>query len=204
MSDNRGPDHSRRRARSREAILEATRALVADEPYGKVTMEAIAARAGVGKQTIYRRWSSKSAVVFAAVLDLSEGVDGQAVELPDTGDLEADLKTVLRATVDEFADPSFDRLIRAVNAEVVNDAELAAEYRDKLAQPLDEAKKARLRSAQRDGQLDPDADLDVVLEFLYAPLFQRWLHRSGPLTVDYADQLVDATLRAFGPGRRSG
>ncbi|WP_030264886.1 TetR-like C-terminal domain-containing protein [Streptomyces violens] len=44
-----------------------------------------------------------------------------------------------------------------------------------------------------------DADLDLVLEVLYAPLFQRWLHRSGPLTTAYADSLVDATLRAFGP-----
>ncbi|WP_439029520.1 TetR/AcrR family transcriptional regulator [Gordonia terrae] len=204
MTEKSGPDHSRRRARSRQAILEATRALVAEQPYEKVTVEAIAARAGVGKQTIYRRWPSKSAVVFAAVLALSEGADAHSVEFPDTGDLEADLKSVMRATVEEFADPTFDRLIRAVNAEIASDAELAHEYREKLAQPLDEAKKTRLRSAQRDGQLDPDADLDIVLEMLYAPLFQRWLHRSGPLTDAYADQLVDATLRAFGPVRQSG
>ena len=48
------------------------------------------------------------------------------------------------------------------------------------------------------GQLPPDTDLDLFLEMLYAPLFQRWLHRSGPLTETYADALVEATLRAFG------
>ncbi|MFH8616939.1 TetR/AcrR family transcriptional regulator [Streptomyces sp. NPDC017979] len=199
MSNEKGPDHSRRRERSRQAILAATRALVAEEPYEKVTVEAIAARAGVGKQTIYRRWPSKSAVVFAALLALSEGADAGSFALPDTGDVEADLKLVLRATVEEFADPSFDKLIRALTTEVAADAELAAEYREKLARPLEEAKKARLRSAQEAGQLRPDADLDLALEVLYAPLFQRWLHRSGPLTPAYADSLVDATLRAFGP-----
>lgn len=199
MSTEKGPDHSRRRERSRQAIFAATRALVVEEAYEKVTVEAIAARAGVGKQTIYRRWPSKSAVVFAAVLALSEDADGQSIALPDTGDLGADLKVVMRATAEEFADPSFDRLIRALNTEIANDAALAAEYREKLAQPLEEAKKARLRSAREAGQLDAGADLDLVLEVLYAPLFQRWLHRSGPLTATYADSLVEVTLRAFRP-----
>lgn len=169
MPNDKGPDHSRRKERSRQAILEATRALVTEEPYEKVTVEAIAVRAGVGKQTIYRRWPSKSAVVFAALLALSEDADGQSLTLPDTGDLEADLKLVMRATVEEFTNPPFDRLIRALNTEIANDAALAAEYRDKVAQPLEEAKRARLRSAQKAGQLDSAADLDLVLEVLYAP-----------------------------------
>ncbi|MFE0750479.1 TetR/AcrR family transcriptional regulator [Gordonia sp. NPDC058843] len=198
MPRDAGPDHSRRKERSRQAILEATRDLVVEQSYDKVTVEAIAARAGVGKQTIYRRWPSKSAVVFAAVLALSEGVDGQSVALPDTGDLEVDLKQVMRATAEEFTDPSFDRLIRAVNTEIGNDAGLAAEYREKLSRPLDEAKKARLRKAEQDGELPGGTDLDLFLEMLYAPLFQRWLHRTGPLTPAYADDLVEATLRAFG------
>ncbi|MEU5381079.1 TetR/AcrR family transcriptional regulator [Streptomyces sp. NPDC005968] len=202
MPNEKGPDHSRRKERSRQAILAATRALVAEEAYEKVTVEAIAARAGVGKQTIYRRWPSKSAVVFAALLALSQDEDGQSVALPDTGDLEADLKLVMRATAEEFADPAFDKLIRALTTEIANDAVLAAEYREKLAQPLEEAKRVRLRSAQKAGQLDVDADVDLALEMLYAPLFRRWLQRSGPLTAAYADSLVNATLRAFGP--RSG
>ncbi|MEV6263753.1 TetR/AcrR family transcriptional regulator [Streptomyces sp. NPDC051784] len=199
MLIEKGPDHSRRKERSRQAILAATRALVAEEAYEKVTVEGIAARAGVGKQTIYRRWPTKSAVVFAALLDLSEDADTSSLALPDTGDISADLRLVLRATVEEFNDPSFDRLVRALNTEIANDADLAAEYREKLDRPLEDVKKDRLRSAQQAGQLAPDADLDLVLAMLYAPLFQRWLHRSGPLTADYADALVDATLRAFAP-----
>ncbi|MET9711126.1 TetR/AcrR family transcriptional regulator [Nocardiopsis alba] len=199
MTDNKGPDHSRRKERSRQAILEATRALVAEEGYDRVSIEAIASRAGVGKQTIYRRWPSKDAVVFAAILALGENRDGHDIALPDTGDLRADLRLVLRATVEEFTDPAFDRLMRAVNTAVSNNEALAARYREELARPLDEAKRARLLSAREAGGLSPDADLDLMLETLYAPLFQRWLHRSGPLTAEYADALVDTALRAFGP-----
>jgi hypothetical protein len=105
----------------------------------------------------------------------------------------------MRATVAEFADPAFEGPIRALNTEIINDPGLATLYRDKLARPVDEAKKERLRSAQRAGQFDVDADLDLALELLYAPLYQRWLHRSGPLTPDYADSLVDLVLKAFRP-----
>ncbi|MEU9831903.1 TetR/AcrR family transcriptional regulator [Streptosporangium sp. NPDC048047] len=193
------PDPARRSQRSRQAILTAARELISEVGYAKLTIEAIAARAEVGKQTIYRWWPSKGAVVLDAFLALSESGPEQDMALPDTGDLEADLKTVMRATVAEFADPAFERPIRALNTEIINDPALTAMYLEKLAGPVDEAKKARLRSAQRAGQLAAGADLDLALELLYAPLYQRWLLRSGPLTAQYADALVDAFLKAMGP-----
>ncbi|MCK2217068.1 TetR/AcrR family transcriptional regulator [Actinomadura sp. ATCC 31491] len=193
------PDPSRRSERSRQAILTAARELISELGYAKLTIEAIAARAGVGKQTIYRWWPSKGAVIFDAFLTLSEDGPEQDLALPDTGDLEADLRTVMRATVAEFADPAFEGPVRALNSEIIHDPALAAQYREQLAGPVDEAKKARLRSAQRAGQLAADADLDLALELLYAPLYQRWLLRSGPLTPAYADALVDAFLKAMRP-----
>ncbi|MFC4010077.1 TetR/AcrR family transcriptional regulator [Nonomuraea purpurea] len=198
------PNPTRRSERSRQAILTAARELISEVGYAKLTIEAIAARAGVGKQTIYRWWSSKGAVIFDAFLALSETGPELSTALPDTGDVETDLKAVMRATVAEFADPAFEGPIRALNTEIINDPALAAQYREKLADPLDEAKKTRLRSAQRAGQLAADADLDLALELLYAPLYQRWLLRSGPLTPQYADTLVDVFLKAMRPeGRRS-
>ncbi|MFI9595956.1 TetR/AcrR family transcriptional regulator [Nonomuraea sp. NPDC052265] len=197
MGGVKKPDPARRSERSRQAILQAARELVSEVGYAKVSVEAIAARAGVGKQTIYRWWRSKGAVIFDSFLALSEG--DQGVVLPDTGDIEADLKTVMRATVAEFADPGFQAPIRALNLEIVGDPELAAQYREKLAGPVDEAKKTRLRSAQQAGQIAADADLDLALELLYAPLYQRWLLRSGPLTPQYADALVDLALKALRP-----
>ena len=195
----RKPDAARRNEHSRQAILAATRDLIVELGYAKVSIETIAARAGVGKQTIYRWWPSKGAVVFDSVLDLSSDPSGEVAALPDTGDLEADLRLVMRATVTEFADPAFEAPIRALNTEIAHDPDLAALYRDRLARPADEAKKDRLRSAQRAGQLAADADLDLVLEVLYAPLYQRWLLRTGPLTESYADALVAITMNAFRP-----
>ncbi|NUS74018.1 MAG: TetR/AcrR family transcriptional regulator [Corynebacteriales bacterium] len=196
-NNSKKPTSSRRSENSRQAILAATRELISEVGYGKVAIESIAARAGVGKQTIYRWWPSKGALIFDSILALSEGHDGEGLALPDTGDIEADLRHVMRATVAEFADAEFEKPIRTLTTEIINDPELADQYHQKLGGPVEEAKKTRLRSAQQAGQLAPEANLDLVLEVLYAPLFQRWLYRSGPLTDEYADALVDITLKAF-------
>lgn len=193
------PDRTRRSERSRVAILDATRELIGEIEYAKLTIEAIAARAGVGKQTIYRWWPSKGAVVFDALLAAAENPDGGGIELPDTGDIAADLTTVLRATAAEFADPEFAAPIRALTTEMLNDADLAAVYRERMDEPMRAAKKRRLESARRAGQIHADADLDLIVDMLYGPLTQRWLQRSGGLDDEFADALVAAVLRAFDP-----
>ncbi|MFE0511741.1 TetR/AcrR family transcriptional regulator, partial [Streptomyces sp. NPDC058964] len=98
------PDATRRSEKSRRAIYDAALALVGEVGYPKTTVEGIAARAGVGKQTIYRWWPSKADVLLEAFLDLGEQVAQAAGQepyaFPDTGDLAADLRAVLRATVE--------------------------------------------------------------------------------------------------------
>src|ERR1700754_5038901 len=105
----------RRSAQSREAIMRAALEMCQELGYARLTIEGIAARAGVGKQTIYRWWSSKAEVLFEAFVEFGAQAAGEAEEawegagaLPDTGDLAADLKTVLRATVDGLLDPRFE------------------------------------------------------------------------------------------------
>ncbi|MFE4515554.1 TetR/AcrR family transcriptional regulator [Kitasatospora sp. NPDC056783] len=197
MTSRTGPDPARRSERSRTAVLTAAAELVAEIGYGKLTIEAIAARAGVGKQTIYRWWPSKGAVVFDALLAVSEHEGGLA--LPDTGDLAADLRAVLRPTSDELADPDTDRTYRALVAEILNDPALHTEYRTRLLDPLLDVTRDRLRGARETGELAPDADLDLAVELVYGPLYYRWQYRLGPLTHEHADRLVDAALRALGP-----
>ncbi|WP_182908337.1 TetR/AcrR family transcriptional regulator [Microbispora sp. H13382] len=192
------PGTRRRSEASRRAILTAAFELVGEVGYAKLSIEGIAARAGVGKQTIYRWWPSKGAVLFDAFLMLSEGEDDSAA-LPDTGDLEADLKTVLRATVAELNDPRYDEPMRALNTEILHDPALAAIYAERLDRPMKELKKQRLRSAQRAGQLSGDLDLDVAIEMLWGPLLNRWLQRSGPLTPEYADSVVETALNGLRP-----
>ncbi|MEV4013490.1 TetR-like C-terminal domain-containing protein [Nonomuraea angiospora] len=126
---------------------------------------------------------------------------GGGSALPDTGDLEADLKAILRATVEELNDPRYDEPMRALNTEITHDPALAALYAERLDGPMRELKKQRLRSAQRAGRVAEDLDLDVAVDMLWGPLLNRWLQRSGALTPDYADSIVEAALNGLRPRR---
>lgn len=183
---------SRRSEASRRAILDAAFELVGEVGYARLTIEGIAGRAGVGKQTIYRWWPSKGAVLFDAFLALSEGRDGDPA-LPDSGDLDADLKLVLRATVAELADPRYDLPMRALTAAMLHDPALAAEYEQRLDGPMRAIKRERLRSACEAGQLPADTDLALAVDLLWSPLTSRWL-QGGPLTPAFADGVVDTVL----------
>ncbi|WP_055699948.1 TetR/AcrR family transcriptional regulator [Streptomyces silaceus] len=206
------PDSTRRSERSRRAIYDAALALVGEVGYAKLTIEAIAARAGVGKQTIYRWWSSKGAVLLDAFLDLGEqashaasenaGRERAETEIPNSGDLEADLKYVMRATVDEFNDPKYDAPYRALAAEGLLNPELGAEFVEKLLEPQLQLFVKRVRQAQEDGQVGPEVDARIALELWAGPLAQRWLMRSGPLTHAYVDKLVEYALYGITPRPR--
>lgn len=186
----------RRNPETRAAILGTAFNVVAELGYARLTIEKVAARAGVGKQTIYRWWPTKGALVLDAVLERSVGTAGQA-ELPDTGCLEADLATVLVATVEEFSDPAFDRALRGLTAAVIEDPELSQAYRERLDEPMRELKRRRLRSAQEAGQLDADVDLDLAVDLIFAPVARRWTERSGDLTPDGARAIVRHALRGL-------
>ncbi|MFB6808080.1 TetR/AcrR family transcriptional regulator [Streptomyces sp. NPDC056387] len=192
----KAPDPARRSDRSRRAIFDAALALVGEVGYNKLTIEAIAARAGVGKQTIYRWWPSKAAVLLDASLALFGEVEEEAgwSGFPDTGDLAADLKLVLRATVDQFNDAKYEAPTRALTAAGATDPELSARFTEQLLMPQLALYEARLRTAREAGQLDPEVDLRLLVEMLVGPLTYRWLMRTAPLTHAYTDALVDRVL----------
>ncbi|KDN76727.1 TetR family transcriptional regulator [Streptomyces olindensis] len=197
------PDATRRSERSRRAIYDAALALVAEAGYPKTTIEGIAARAGVGKQTIYRWWSSKADVLMEAFLDLAEQSTPEAgpvaYTFPDTGDVAADVKAVLRATVDQLRDPRFEVPSRALAAEGVVNEQLGRELVAKLMQPSLDLYIGRLRAAQDAGQVRADIDPRIALEFFISPLAQRWLQHTGPISYDYTDTLVDYALHGLAP-----
>jgi AcrR family transcriptional regulator len=199
------PDVTRRSARSRRAIYDAALALVAEIGYPRTTIEGIAARAGVGKQTIYRWWASKADVLMEAFLDLGEqaaqaaGQGAETYAVPDTGDIAADLKAVLRATVDELTDPKYAAPSRALAAEGVVNEQLGREFVAKLLEPSLQLYVDRLRAAQDAGQVRPEVDPRIGLELFVSPLAQRWLQHTAPISYDYTDTLVDYALYGLAP-----
>ncbi|MEU7425330.1 TetR/AcrR family transcriptional regulator [Streptomyces sp. NPDC040750] len=203
MVDKPAPDATRRSEKSRRAIYAAALSLVGEVGYPKTTVEAIAARAGVGKQTIYRWWPAKADVLLEAFLDLGEqaaraaGQDTYAI--PDTGDLAADLKAVLRATVDELVDPRFAAPARALAAEGLVNEQLGREYVARLLEPQLQLYVDRLRAARDAGGVRADVDPRIALELFVSPLAQRWLQRTGPISYDYTDTLVDYALHGIAP-----
>ncbi|MFF9295463.1 TetR/AcrR family transcriptional regulator [Streptomyces althioticus] len=215
QNQSSAPDTSRRSERSRRAIYDAALALVAEVGYPKTTIEGIASRAGVGKQTIYRWWPSKADVLLEAFLDLSDQAADQAADraadraaeaagrkpysFPDTGDLAADLKNVLRATVDELGNPAFEAPSRALAAEGVVNEELGRRFVAQLLEPQLQLYVDRLRAAQESGEVRPDVDPRIALELFVSPLAQRWLQYTGPITHEYTDTLVDYALHGLAP-----
>ncbi|GAA2275592.1 TetR family transcriptional regulator [Streptomyces ruber] len=205
MAQKSAPDSTRRSEKSRRAIYAAALALVAEVGYPRTTVEGIAARAGVGKQTIYRWWPSKADVLLEAFLDLSgqaaeaAAAAGEEYAIPDTGDLAADLKDVLRATVDELLDEQFQAPYRALAAEGVVNEKISSEFVSRLLEPQLQLYVRRLEAAQEAGEVRPGIDPRIALELFVAPLAQRWLQRSGPLSHAYTDTLVDYALNGLAP-----
>jgi AcrR family transcriptional regulator len=191
------PDVTRRSDRARTAILVAAAELIAEVGYRKLSIEAIAARAGVGKQTIYRWWPSKGAVVFDAFLNIQEDEGG--TELPETEDLAADLARLLRETGHGLVDPRFEEPYRALTTEIQHDRALNRELLDRLLGPLLDTTRQRIVRGQQTGQIDPAIDPRIAVELLFGPMFHRWLLRTAPVDDAYADALAEHVLRALRP-----
>jgi AcrR family transcriptional regulator len=183
------PLASRRSESSRLAVLDAALSLCREKGYAKVTVEAIAARAGVGKQTIYRWWPSKAAVV----LDALEGVAAR-VPTADTGEVLADMRTRIAQVVELYADESFGPHLGALIGEAQHDPALRADLLDRYLRPRRADAVERLKVAQEVRQLPDDLNLEEVLEVIFGAVYSRLLLRNGPLNKEYAHFVVDTVL----------
>lgn len=155
--------------------------------YSRLTIEAVATRAGVGKQTIYRWWPSKGPLLFDAFVEFGPA---EPDALP-SGVLAVDLKRELRAAADELAERRFDQVCRVLVHEARTDLVTL------LLMPRRVALEERLRSAQRLGDVRADVDVPAAVELLLGPVYQRWFLRTAPLTGEFTDVLVDLVLRAL-------
>ncbi|MFI1658342.1 TetR/AcrR family transcriptional regulator [Streptomyces sp. NPDC020472] len=184
----RGPDLT-------EAIMRTTLELGQELGYAKLSIEAIAARAGVGKHTIYRRWPSKGALLLDSLLSLSES----ALAYPDTGDVIADLRKQICEAVDLLAGAPFSPLFQALVGEAQHDPAVAGALNERFIAPQSDKTVTRLKTARDQGQLSPDFDLDLAMAILSGPLYFRLLVTQEPLTHEYVDRILDALFTGMGP-----
>lgn len=183
----------RRSSRAHADILAATIDLLADLGFAGLTIEGIAARAGVGKSTIYRHWSSKAHLVIEAFGSLA-----RAEPPVRTGDLRTDLVARLRAVIAAVNSPPLGPIIPSLIDAAERDPELAELHRRFTAQRrrfvLDV-----LESAIDQGVVAPGADVELVADLLAGPVFYRRLISRAALDSGYAERLVDALLPLLQP-----
>ncbi|MER7010839.1 TetR/AcrR family transcriptional regulator [Saccharopolyspora sp. NPDC000359] len=185
------PNEQRRNEKSRRAILDAALELCTEKGYPAVTVEGIAARAGVSKKTIYRWWQSKGAVILEAVVDAADA----STDFPDTGDIAADLHAQLSQVVRLFDDPRSGRPLRALLLiESHQDPGLAGQIRELLVDSRIERFNQRMRRAQQEGQVVADVDLDVVLDQFYGPIYHRLVLNMDLPDDDYLGKIVSYVL----------
>jgi AcrR family transcriptional regulator len=174
---------------ARRAVLGATTELVARDGYGRVTMEAIARQAGVSKQTVYRWWPNKAAIILEA---LNEGAAAIA-PAPDTGSLEADVRLFVTRTVAGAAGRNRP-LLAALMAEAQLDEDFAEAFRTGFLARRRQILRELLDRGRDRGELNESADLDFLVELVFATLWYRILARNKPLGRAFAAQVTEVVL----------
>lgn len=172
--------------------------LCTEKGYGRVTVEAIAARAGVSKKTIYRWWPSKGAVLLEAFTEALVG----ATPFVDTGDIAADLRTHINSAVKLMSSPPYGPAYAGILSEMHHDDDLAVAVREQLVDPRVERAVGRLRRAQEQGQIPEGADLPLAVEMLYGPVYYRHvLRKAGSRTTRRSSRWWPMSCGRWAPGR---
>ncbi|UGS33838.1 putative HTH-type transcriptional regulator [Capillimicrobium parvum] len=183
----RGPGR-RRDPDARRRILEATVALVAERGYAGVTKEGVAARAGVGRTTIYRWWPSKGAVVLEALRGIFE------VRAPDSGDTRGDLVAYARGVAETLTATTYGAIVPGLAADLARDSELAADFRRLCVAPTRASGIQAIQRAVARGDLPEDVDAELIIDIIGGVVFLRTLVTHAPVESDLADKLVEIIL----------
>jgi AcrR family transcriptional regulator len=175
------------------SILEAATELFIELGYDGLCVEGVAARAGVSKATIYRRYPSKADLLIAAAAELGRSAKGP---IPDTGSLREDLRALGLGYRRLLEDSDAGRAIPAMIVARHRDPELADAHAAFIAERRAEAADIVRRGVAR-GEIRADADVELVIDLVAGPLFYKILINGTALEDDYVDRLVDSVLLAF-------
>ena len=186
-----------RAERSKQAILEATRELMtAEGGVRTLTVEAVAARSGVAKTTIYRRWRDKWELALDAVMiDMLPRFANPI----DVGDTRKELITFLDSVTKLWASPPYGPAMQGLISEIATEPELGRVYRERVVEPRREQLRPVIERGIARGDLRPDTDLRLAHELLIGPILYRLLLSGPPLDRKLTTSLADAVLESFAP-----
>jgi AcrR family transcriptional regulator len=195
------PARGRGRPRSEQAdqaILAATLRMVATHGVGGTTIEGVAAEAGVGKTTIYRRWESKTDLIVAAVSQLAP----PASQFPDTGSLWSDMKLLADLQRQRLAGTGLLTVAPRVLAESMNDPELHQGFLENVIEPLRALIRSLVERGIERGELRADLDVEPLVDILHSiPIYRILMSRGDP---DSIADVPDAYIPLLTPGIRAG
>lgn len=185
--DSEGPDLQRRSKKSHQAILDATVKLLEEGGYKNLTIEGVAAEAGVGKQTIYRWWKSLAHLVMEAYMSASD----VRVPEPDMGSLERDLEAILLPVFELSRDFSKGTALanKTLMAEAQVDRDFLETYRELHKYwwaPLQRV----LERAKARGELDQRADNGALIDMMLGAAWYRMLLEHAPLDEGFARNII--------------
>jgi AcrR family transcriptional regulator len=185
--------HGNRHGRSEEArlaVLEAADDLLVERGFAGVTIEGIAARAGVAKQTIYRWWASKTDILFDALI-----VDAAEFFTPaDHGDLGRDLQDHLGQLATFLSTTDAGAVFRALAGQAQHDPAVAARFESEVMARQRDRDRAPFLRARRRGELAEATDIDLAIDRLVGPIYYRVLLARQSVPVTFTDALVRCYL----------
>ncbi|WP_350350482.1 TetR/AcrR family transcriptional regulator [Microbacterium sp. A8/3-1] len=188
-----------RSEKARQSVLDAMRAALTGDGYEAVTIEGLADAAGVSKQTIYRWWPSKAAILGEALLE--GGLPGADVAVPFTTDLAADLRAWFSEMSASLADADGVAIARALIVITASDPELGLALNEKLAAPIREWVSGRMALAADAGDVRADADAAAIADqFVAMASYAALLGR--PLDEARVEATVAVLLRGIAASGR--
>lgn len=176
----------RRNEQSHRAVLKSALEILQLQGYRALTIEGIAAKAGVGKQTIYRWWKSKAEIVLEALTAVAQ----ERITTLDTGSVRADLELLLRGTFNELEQRS-GAIVRSLMAEAQFDAEFSRAFREDFIAHRRAVMLEILRRGQARGEVSQTSNLELVVDLIYGAMWYRLLNQHAPLDEQFIQQLLD-------------
>jgi AcrR family transcriptional regulator len=193
------PQRGRPRSeRAHNAVLDAAAELLLEHGLAAVSMDAIAAKAGVSKATIYRWWPTKESLALDALFHQWEGIPA----VDDTGSLRGDLLKLLRPWARLAAQRPYARVIAALLTEAQTEPTFAGEYQARFVKPRREQGRTIFRRAIERGEIPAQTKVEVALDLLYGPIYHRLLHGHAPLNDRFVRDVIDTALDGIAPAQR--